>query len=139
MENINWLALVVASLMPLVVGSLWYNPMTFLKPWQEATGVTDEEAKQGMAVTFLVSTILAFFIAFLLNYMLHGAHDHDTADFMTFKHGASHGVLLTVMAILPVVVSNSMYEKRSWKYMLINVGYWAVSLALMGGIIQVWV
>lgn len=139
MENINWLALVVASFIPLVVGFFWYHPKTFLKPWQAATGVTDEQAKQGMAVTFVVSTVLAFFIAFLLNYLLHGAHDHDMTNFITFKHGAFHGVLLTIMVILPVVASNAMYEKRSWQYILINVGYWAVSLAIMGGIIQIWI
>lgn len=52
-----------------------------------------------------------------------------------FGHGALHGGMLAILIILPVVSINSLFEHRSWKYMLIHGGYWFISLALMGGLI----
>jgi hypothetical protein len=32
--------------------------------------------------------------------------------------------------------TNALFERRSWKYIFMNVGYWALSAAIMGGIIS---
>jgi hypothetical protein len=70
----------------------------------------------------------------------------DIADFMakygnefrTFKHGAFHGLMYGLFFVLPVIGTNGLFERKSWKYIFINVGYWTVSLMLMGGIICAW-
>ncbi|MBS1617670.1 MAG: DUF1761 domain-containing protein [Bacteroidetes bacterium] len=61
--------------------------------------------------------------------------DHYGTNFRTFKHGALHGTLLGVMTILPIIATGAMFERKSWKYILINAGYWIVCLAIMGAII----
>ena len=58
--------------------------------------------------------------------------------FRTFKHGAFHGILYGVFLILPILGIQAMFEKKSFKYVAINAGYWIVTLALMGGIICEW-
>lgn len=45
MEDINWLALVVASILPLATGFLWYGPL-FGKAWMQESGMTEEKAKK---------------------------------------------------------------------------------------------
>ena len=54
----------------------------------------------------------------------------------TFKHGAFHGGFLGLFVALPLIVQKALFEQRGLKYTLINVGYWVVTLALMGGILD---
>jgi hypothetical protein len=58
--------------------------------------------------------------------------------FRTFQHGALHGALLGFLTILPVISIIAMFERKSFKYVAINAGYWIVTLALMGGVICQW-
>jgi len=143
MENINWLALVVAALSTLVVGFVWYHPKVFGTIWMKEIGMTEEKAKNSnMGLTFGVSVILAFFTAFFLWTLVFmggpAEMPHGTAEFMTFKHGALHGAMLGLFVVLPVTVTNGLFEQRSFKYMMVITGYWVVSFAIMGGIVNGW-
>ena len=55
--------------------------------------------------------------------------------FRTFKHGALHGTMAGIFIALPILGTNALFERKGWKYILINTGYWTVTLAIMGGII----
>ena len=141
-SDINWLAIVVATLAPLAVGFVWYGPL-FGKAWQKETGISDEELKKGnYPLIFGLSTVFAFFIAFMIWAMVltgGGAGEiHGQDPYLTFKHGSFHGLLLAVFVILPVIGTIALYERKSFKYVFITVGYWAVSFAIMGGILNVW-
>lgn len=140
--DINWIALIVAAIVPLLVGAVYYGPL-FGKAWQKEVGMTDEQLKQGnYAKIFGLSLVFAFMLAFSLwaQVMVGGGpgEAHGAAPFLTFKHGAFHGVLLCVVMILPVIGTISLYERKSLKYVAMTIGYWAISMALMGGIINVW-
>jgi hypothetical protein len=142
--DINWLALIVASILPLVTGFIWYNPKIFGTVWMKESGMTMEKAQQmNPAKTYGLAVIMAFLIAFALwpEVMLGGApgevHGAE-GNFMTFKHGAFHGIKFGILIALPVLATNSLFEQKSFKYVLINAGYWIVTMALMGGIINAW-
>lgn len=60
------------------------------------------------------------------------------SNFRTFKHGAFHGALLGMVAGLPIMGINALFERKSFKYIAINSGYWIVSMALMGGVLCAW-
>ena len=60
------------------------------------------------------------------------------ANYRTFKHGILHGMLAGVFFILPVLATQAMFERKTAKYVLLNAGYWIVTLGLMGGIICQW-
>lgn len=60
----NLLVLAVAALIPLIVGSAWYSPLLFAKPWMAATGRTPEDAKNtNMVLNMAVLYVLSFFVA----------------------------------------------------------------------------
>ncbi len=143
MENVNWLALTVASFSTLLVGFIWYNPKVFGTIWMKETGMTEKKAKKSnMPLIFGLTVVMAFIISFFLfGVVMFGGSEgmeHGTAPFMTFKHGALHGTILGVLVAIPMVVTNSLFEHRSLKYMMITSGYWVVCFALMGGIINAW-
>lgn len=142
--NINWIALIVASLLPLVTGFIWYNPKVFGTAWMKETGMTEEKAKQmNPAKTYGLAVVMAFLIAFFIwpQVFLGGAPDqpHGVEPFLTFKHGALHGSMVGLFVALPVLATNALFEQKSFKYVLINAGYWVVTMALMGGLINAWV
>lgn len=140
--EINWLALVVAALAPLAIGSIYYGPL-FGKAWQKEVGMTDDELKAGnYAKIFGLSLVFAFFIAMTLwmQVMMGGApgEEHGANPYLTFKHGALHGSMLGILLILPIIGTIALYERKSLKYVLLTVGYWTISMAVMGGIINAW-
>lgn len=158
--GINFLALLVAAFSTLVVGFIWYNPKVFGTIWMKESGMTEEKIKgSNMLMTFVVSFIYAFFISFVLQYLtIHqtGALGMVGGDasiakpsyaafmtdygmaFRTFKHGALHGFMAGLFLALPVIGTNALYERRSFKYTLVTGGFWIVCFMIMGGIICAW-
>ena len=158
----NPYSVLVAALVTLLVGFVWYNPKVFGTIWMNETGMTDEKAKQGnmlkiFGLTIFYSLMLAFIMPSLVIHqmgalgMVGGPGLADTAKpsyaafladygdaFRTFKHGALHGFFSGLFIALPITAINSLFEHRSWKYILINAGYWIVSLTVMGAIICGW-
>ncbi len=53
MANINFLAVIVATLSAFAVGGLWYGPL-FGQAWLSAVGMTEEEVEKGNKVKIFV-------------------------------------------------------------------------------------
>lgn len=163
--NINIVAVLVAALIPMVMGFVWYNPKVFGGVWQRECGLSDEKMKSAnMALIFGLSLVFSFILAFGLQFMvIHQFHvtslffmqpinDASTeagalyqgvmnllgTSYRTFKHGALHGFIGGIMTSLPIIAINALFERRSFKYVAINVGYWVITMCLMGGIISAW-
>ncbi len=168
--GMNFMALIVAALVPLGLGFVWYNPKVFGKAWMASAGMTDEKVKGGnMALIFGLSFLFALILAFSMNTIaihdgfIDGAtfyatggtmkpeagselanwvayyHTNLAASNHTFSHGAFHGVLIGgLFIVLPVLATNALFERKGFKYIAVNVGYWIICLGIMGGIIAAW-
>ncbi|TPD65689.1 DUF1761 domain-containing protein [Flavobacterium microcysteis] len=159
--EVNFLALLVAALSTLVVGFIWYNPKVFGTAWMNSAGLTEEKLKgANMAKIFGLSIVFAFLMAFILQFLvIHQwgvlgvtggdpkkvgpVYDAFMAQYgtayRTFKHGALHGFMTGLFFTFPLVAINAMFERKSWKFIFINSGYWIVNLTIMGGIICAWI
>lgn len=160
--EINFLALFVAALSTLVVGSVWYGPL-FGKVWMKENGFSEEELKQGSMVkifglTFVFSIFLAMIMQILCIHqfgplgMIGGPDFVETAKpsyaafmadygdaFRTYKHGALHGFMSGLFLALPLIGINGLFERKSWKYIFVHSGYWTVVMTIMGAIVCGWV
>jgi len=156
--EMNLYAIAVAAIIPLVIGALWYNPNVLGNAWMKASGMTEEKMKSGnMAVIFGVSLLLSFMLAFSVNGMvihqvgaIQMAYSNPDAEtfkaFMqefgnlhrSFGHGALHGAIGAVFFVLPVLGINALFERKSFKYIFIHLGYWILTLAVMGAILCGW-
>jgi hypothetical protein len=161
--HINFLAILIAALIPMILGFVWYNPKVFGTAWMAASGMTHEKAKNAnMALVFGLSFVLAFMLSMGLQFMvIHQFHvnslfykqpitdpstemgalyktimDQFGTSYRTFKHGAFHGIIGGFMTVVPVLGTNAMFEGKGLKYIAINCGYWIVCLGLMGGILS---
>lgn len=162
----NYLAILGAAFIPMIMGFLWYGPMLFQKAWMKEMNFTQKDIEGGnMLLIFGLSFVFSFMIAFFMQFLvIHqfgvfqtlagepeflngsgGAHAYfqefiaNFGDrFRTFKHGALHGVITGLFFVLPIIGTKGLFERKSFKYIFINVGYWTVTLALMGGIVCQW-
>ncbi|MDG2450939.1 MAG: DUF1761 domain-containing protein [Saprospiraceae bacterium] len=135
MENINILSVIIAALIPTIIGFIWYSPMLFQKSWMDSIGMTEEKMKSvNMPLTIGLSLITSFLLLiFLINF---NNQPGQEGQFDTFGHGAFHSIFLMITFVLPILLSKKLYEQSSWKNLWINLGYWAVTIALMGGVLD---
>jgi hypothetical protein len=56
----------------------------------------------------------------------------------TFGHGAFHGGFDALFIIMPILATNALFERKGFKYILVNSVYWIVCLALIGGVLSQW-
>ncbi len=161
--EMNYGVLALVALVPLILGFIWYNTKVFGTAWMKTVGLSEEDAGKGnMAVTFILSYVLSFLIAFILQalviHQLHllsifagepgfreaGSEVQNLFDsimanygdnYRTFRHGAFHGAIDSLLLIMPIMAINAMFEKKGFKYIAINAGYWVVCISIMGGLV----
>jgi len=135
MESINWLSLVISTLIPIVVGFLFYHKNVFGKAWMHSLHITEDDlAKGNKALILGVSLVMSFFLSyFLLNF---NNSPGQEAAFDTFGHGVWHGVFVAIIVAMPVLVISGLFELKKIKSLLINILYWIITLGLMGGVMD---
>ena len=131
LHNLNWLAIIVASISAFVLGGLWYSPLMFVKRWMKEPGITEEDTKNtNMIKLFGFAFILSFIASFFL------------ALFIGPKAGIGFGALAGFMAgfgwVFTFMGISYLFESRTLAHFLINSIYSIVSLTIMGAIIGVW-
>ena len=63
--NINWLAVLAASVVGFAVGFLWYGPL-FGKAWLKSVGLSEEDTQNGhMGKIFGISFVCQFIMAYI--------------------------------------------------------------------------
>ncbi|MBK7966973.1 MAG: DUF1761 domain-containing protein [Bacteroidetes bacterium] len=164
--EINFLVVLLAALVPMVMGFIWYNPKVFGTAWMAAAEMSDDKMKNPpMAKIFILSFVFALMLALsMLPMVIHqfgmfsmvadelqsgdttsaaaqwfqSSMDAYGNNFRTFKHGAFHGFIAGIFLALPLMGTNALYERKSAKYIFINVGFWTACMTVMGGIICQW-
>lgn len=165
--HINFVAVLVAALVPMIMGFIWYNPKTFGTVWMRESNVNMNDGKKmNMPLIYFLCFVLSFILAMAMNFIvIHQMHffsmlandpslavegselntffkttmEKYGSNFRTFKHGALHGTMSAVTVVLPIIATSGMFERKSAKYIFVNWGYWAICFAIMGGIVCGWV
>ncbi|NNC94037.1 MAG: DUF1761 domain-containing protein [Chitinophagales bacterium] len=162
----NVIANLVAALVPLILGFIWYNPKVFGNAWMKHGKLSEEELKGGNMIKIfgfmiLFSVMLSFILSSLIIHQMHidsllmneegfevvGSEVHNLrttisekygATFRTPTHGIVHGLFLSIFFILPMIAINALFELKNFKYIFINAGFWTVSVTIMSIIISAW-
>ena len=130
--NINPLAVVIAAIVPMVLGFVWYGPL-FGSTWMAARGITREQMGQvNVGQAYGLTTVLAIVTAVAMAMVLSAA---STQDLTT---GVTLGAIMGVGLVATALVTNGIFEERSWTLVMLNAGYQVVSLILMGAVLGIW-
>lgn len=134
----NYLAIIVAAIINVALGSLWYSPILFAKPWSKAMGMKAEDfqknaKKMGAGMYFpplLAGLVTSFVLAWFINNL------HVTSLIGGIKIGflAWLGFTTTAQVLNSWVFSGG----KPKEVYFINTGYHLVAFCIMGAILAVW-
>ncbi len=129
--DVNWLAIVLATLASMALGMGWYKVLS--KQWVLATGKKQEDlmGAGGSAAPFAYAAVsqlvMAWFIAVLTPLLMGGIVDFNNAVLV--------GIYMWLGFIITAMVINHRYQNMSWKLTLIDGGYLLGVVIVQGTII----
>ena len=129
--DINWVALIAAAVINMVIGALWYSPALFGKSWAKLLGkkVGDMgDANTGYAISAVGALVQAWIMVHFVRY----------AGATTFVKGMIVGFWLWLAFVAIIMAGATVFEGRKWQIWQINTGYWLVVLVINGGLLAAW-
>ncbi|MBI2416024.1 MAG: DUF1761 domain-containing protein [Candidatus Kerfeldbacteria bacterium] len=130
--TINYWAVLAATAVSMVLGSIWYSKAVFGKTWMQLVGLKEEAAKQGAAKAILGMVVGAFIQVYVL------AHVVDFAQADTVKEGLQSGAWLWLGFIGAVTIADVLFAQRPFKLWLITNSYQLVIMVVNGVILATW-
>jgi len=134
--EINYIAVILATLSSMIVGSIWYAPRVFGNYWMKQAGITPsgnpKDAIRPIIVTLIVSFVTAWVLA--------------GATFISFEfYGGSFLVNALVTAIVlwggftaARFITHDAFDGRTRGLTVLNCAHELVTIVVMALIIGVW-
>ena len=129
-DDLNWLAVIVATLVYFFIGFLWYADFAFGKQYREATG--QEEGTNPDPIAIVVNVVAWFLAAVALALVAKGIG----AD--TWDDGLVLGLVVGIGFVLTHVVADIFYTKRPKSLLWILGAYNVIGITVMGIILGAW-
>ena len=136
--GINWLAVLAAAVVCMVVGFLWYSPALFARPWMIASGYDpDDKAKlaemqKGAGKMYGLSFLASLLQAAMLAKVLWAIGIYDALRGMKVGFGIWLGFVMTVQ------LTGMLFGHQKTKLFVINTGYQMVCYLAMGALLGSW-
>lgn len=125
LSNVNWVAVVSATVVSTIWSMVWYSNSLAGKPWMEAVGVKSKDIEKAYVNRIMPVVLVANIIAsFTLNLIL--------AKSQGWFDGLFDGAVLGVGLAVPSVLFLYAFALRPFKLMWIDAGWVIGNFALMG-------
>ncbi|MEM6708846.1 MAG: DUF1761 domain-containing protein [Pseudomonadota bacterium] len=128
--QLNWLAILVATVAAFLLGGLWYGPI-FGRAWMEALGKTEadiEPSPTPFVVSFFTALVTAVVLAALI----------ETLDIASASEGALFGALTGVGFIATAMASDTAFCGWGMKLFAIQAGYRVAYSIIIGALLAGW-
>ena len=133
---VNYLAILVVTLIAYVFGMVWYSPSLFGNQWMKLSGINKAQAKKskkkGMLGKSLVSLVASFVTAWILSVLV------TLFEATTFLNGLVVGLCVWLGFIATTTLSSVLWEGKPINLWVLNNSHSLISIALMAGILAVW-
>ena len=137
--EINYWAVLLATLAAMVVGSIWYTPKVFGRRWAKLAGV-DINNPQMTAAQAWMPIIVGALMSFATAWVLAGAsaiawHFYDGSFFIA---AAVTSILLWAGFTAARFITHDAFEGRPTQLTTLNIAHELVTLVIMAVLIGVW-
>jgi len=130
LDNINWVAVLIATVFSYAIGGLWYSQALFGKVWMKEIGLKPKDMQSAkMTRTFAATGVLAFTSATGLAVLM------KALEFDTWQQGLVFGVIVSVAFAATSRGIHMLFEQKGLTLFLINALHDVVFLAVAGLII----
>jgi hypothetical protein len=133
MQDVNLLAVLVAAIASMVVGSVWYGPI-FGKKFSEIMGfnnLTPEQQaamKKGMGLSYGLQFVASLLMYYVLAYFM------NAMDQATVNGGLMTAFWAWLGFLVPFKLGETIWGGK-WPLFWIGIGYWLVNLLVAGAIL----
>ena len=130
-QNINYIAVAVATITSYVLGFAWYHWGVFGKAWANALGITKEQADntEGLGSAFVISLISGLLKTLCLAILM------AVLNMSGLLIGFIFGAVISAIFIATSLGYYNGFARVSSKLTLINSAHSIIELALIGAII----
>ncbi len=133
--RINYLAVLVATIVHFLIGGLWYG-ILFSNKFVELIGWNQEKLKQMESHNPTKEMIIAFISSLVLCYILALFVQYTKAN--TAREGLQTAFWLWLGFVATTQLATVVFEERNPGLYLLNVGYQFVGCAAAGIILALW-
>ena len=133
MIEVNYVAVLVAAVVAMVIGFLWYHPMVFGKQWMKEVGHTEESLKQTqkeMGKLYGLSFVLALITGYVLAHVM--GLSQDFYGYSRVQTGLTSGFWMWLGFIMPVQLTDAIFGAKKWRLFGLNTAYQLVAILAMG-------
>ncbi len=130
--DVNILAVIVAAIINMIIGMIWYSPFIFGKKWMKASGKKMKDMKgagKAHVIMFIASIVAAYVLAYVVKY----------AGSTTIIDGALTGLIVWIGFIATSTAAIYLFEGRPKALYFMYNGYQLISFIVMGALLAVWV
>jgi hypothetical protein len=131
LTELNYLAIIVATIVYFMLGAVWYSPLMFGKSWASMQNIKMDDKSRlpiMLSITFVLNIIVSVAMMLLVK--------------ITFINellgGLKLGLLAGVGFSATTIGITFLYESRPFKIYLIDAGYHIAGIVIVGGILSVW-
>ncbi|MBA9026771.1 MULTISPECIES: DUF1761 domain-containing protein [Bacillaceae] len=128
LTQVNYLAVLITTMITMVLGFLWYSPVLFGNTWLNQIGLKKEEMSGGSPLTYILTALTALVGSFVLALLLTMMKE------TTMMSGMIVGLLIGV-SISVKIGMNFLFESRTIGLYFITIGYHLVTYLIAGIII----
>tara|TARA_Y100000310_G_C20675341_1_gene812719 strand:- start:428 stop:844 length:417 start_codon:yes stop_codon:yes gene_type:complete len=133
--TVNYLAVLIAAIVSMVIGALWYSQALFGKQWMKLQNFKPKDIaamkQKGMcktyALSFLATLVLTYVLATIIGYV----------KASTATQGASIGFLVWLGFVATISLNEVLWAKGSKDLYFLNNAHHLVSLVVSGAILAV--
>jgi hypothetical protein len=127
-SDLNLLAILVAWIIHIVMGMLWFQPKLFGNEWSRLTGKEMKPSSKWIIPGLIGHLFMIFVLAVLIKVTGSG----------TGPGGLLIGLLTWIGFIVPMETGELVWEKIPFKLFLIRVGNQLIGMAVSGFILGAW-
>ncbi len=130
--KINYVAVAVAAVVPIIIGALWYSPLLFGGLCANAHGYTDERLRElagrSLKVAPFCYLLMAFVFALLVSY----------TGVSTARQGTCLGLLVWIGFLATLGLTAHVYSGKPLTIFFADAGFQLVYAMAMGAILAAW-
>lgn len=128
--SVNYIAVLIAAVLAMVIGFVWYSPALFGKQWSKLTGISPEDMKKGEnPLMFIKAFATTIVMAYVLAYFVHYSGAYDLVN------GIKTGVWVWLGFVATTQFANTMFTRKPMKLFYIDTAHHLAVLMVMGAVI----
>jgi hypothetical protein len=128
--QINWVAVLLATVASMAVGMVWYAKPVFGKMWMDLVKLSDKDQQKGAAMAIGQALVAGVLTAYILAHVTYISQSFFGVSYMESALNTAFWLWLGVCAT--TVVTNNAFEQRRKKLTLLTVAHHLVSFLAMG-------